>query len=57
MRVLVTRRPAKKVNPKPGKIGRKRLMIKFELLRDIGVLVVEPKNALSTEDFREISRR
>ena len=30
-------------------------MIKFELLKDIGVLVLEPKNALSTDDFREIS--
>ena len=31
-------------------------MIKFELLKDIGVLVLEPKNALSTDDFQEISR-
>lgn len=31
-------------------------MIKFELLRDAGVLVVEPDGALSAEDFREISR-
>ena len=31
-------------------------MIKFELLRDAGVLVVEPQSALSAEDFREISR-
>ena len=31
-------------------------MIKFELLEDIGVLVLEPKNALSTDDFQEISR-
>ena len=31
-------------------------MIRFELLRDAGVLVVEPKSALSAEDFREISR-
>jgi len=31
-------------------------MIKFELLRDAGVLVVEPKSALSAKDFREISR-
>ena len=31
-------------------------MIKFELLRDAGVLVVEPKSALSAEDFNEISR-
>ena len=31
-------------------------MIKFELLKVIGVLVLEPKNALSTDDFQEISR-
>ena len=31
-------------------------MITFELLKDAGVLVVEPKSALSAEDFREISR-
>jgi len=31
-------------------------MIKCELLRDAGVLVVEPTSALSTEDLREISR-
>jgi hypothetical protein len=31
-------------------------MVRFELLRDAGVLVVEPKSALSTEDFHEISR-
>ena len=31
-------------------------MIRFELLSDAGVLVVEPKGALSAEDFREISR-
>ena len=31
-------------------------MIRFELLRDAGVLVIEPKSALSAEDFREISR-
>lgn len=31
-------------------------MIRFELLRDAGVLAVEPKSALSAEDFREISR-
>jgi hypothetical protein len=31
-------------------------MIKFELLKDIGVLLVEPKSALSADDFREISR-
>ena len=31
-------------------------MTKFELLKDIGVLVLEPKNALSTDDFQEISR-
>ena len=32
-------------------------MIRFELLRDAGVLIVEPKSALSAEDFREISRQ
>jgi hypothetical protein len=31
-------------------------VIRFELLSDAGVLVVEPKGALSAEDFREISR-
>ena len=31
-------------------------MIRFELLRDAGVLVVEPKSALSAEDFHEVSR-
>ena len=30
-------------------------MIKFELRKDAGVLVVEPRSALSAEDFREIS--
>jgi len=30
-------------------------MIRYELLRDAGVLVVEPQSALSTADFREIS--
>ena len=30
-------------------------MIRFELLRDAGVLILEPKSALSAEDFREIS--
>jgi hypothetical protein len=30
-------------------------MIRFELLRDAGVLVVEPQSALAAEDFREIS--
>jgi hypothetical protein len=30
-------------------------MIKFELLKDAGVLLVEPKSALSADDFREIS--
>jgi hypothetical protein len=45
------------VGPKPEKkAGGKRLMIRFELLRDAGVLVVEPKSALSVEDFGEISR-
>ena len=31
-------------------------MIRFELLSDVGVLVVEPKSALSAEDFHEMSR-
>ena len=31
-------------------------MIKFELLKDAGVLIVEPRSALSPDDFREISR-
>ena len=31
-------------------------MIRFELLKDAGVLVIEPQSALSGEDFREISR-
>ena len=31
-------------------------MIKFELLKDAGVLLVEPRSALSADDFREISR-
>ena len=29
---------------------------KVELLKDAGVLVIEPQSALSGEDFREISR-
>jgi hypothetical protein len=31
-------------------------MIKFELLKDAGVLLVEPQGTLSANDFREISR-
>jgi hypothetical protein len=31
-------------------------MIKFELLKDAGVLIVEPKTAIAPDDFREISR-
>lgn len=31
-------------------------MIKFELLKDAGVLIVEPQSALSAEDFREVAR-
>ncbi len=31
-------------------------MVKFELLKDAGVLLVEPKSALSAGDFHEISR-
>jgi hypothetical protein len=31
-------------------------MIKFELLKDAGVLIVEPRDALTAEDFRMVSR-
>ena len=31
-------------------------MIKFELMKDEGVLVVEPKSALTADDFRAISQ-
>jgi hypothetical protein len=31
-------------------------MLKFELLRDTGVLVVEPRDALTAEDFQAISQ-
>lgn len=31
-------------------------MVRVELLRDVGVLLVEPKAPLSAEDFREIAR-
>ncbi len=31
-------------------------MLKFELLRDTGVLVVEPRGALTAEDFQAISQ-
>jgi SpoIIAA-like len=31
-------------------------MLKFELLRDTGVLVVEPRGALAAEDFQAISQ-
>ena len=30
-------------------------MVRFELLKDIGILLVEPRDALSAEDFREIA--
>ena len=30
-------------------------MVEFELLRDAGVLIVAPKEALTAEDFRAIS--
>jgi len=30
-------------------------MIEFELLRDVGVLIVAPKEALTAEDFRAVS--
>jgi hypothetical protein len=31
-------------------------MLKFELLRDAGVLVVEPRDALTAEDFRAVAQ-
>ena len=31
-------------------------MMEFELLRDAGVLIVAPKEALTAEDFRAVSR-
>jgi hypothetical protein len=31
-------------------------MVRFELLRDVGVLLVEPKAPLSADDFRKIGR-
>jgi hypothetical protein len=31
-------------------------MVEFELLREAGVLIVAPKEALTAEDFRAISR-
>lgn len=31
-------------------------MIKFELLKDTGLLIVEPREALTTEDFQAISQ-
>ena len=45
------------VIPQAGRqAGRKRAVIKFELLKHVGVVVVEPKGTLSAVDFREISR-
>jgi hypothetical protein len=32
------------------------IMIKCELLKDAGVLIVEPQSALSADDFREVAR-
>ena len=32
------------------------IMIKFELLKDAGILIVEPHSALSADDFREVAR-
>jgi len=32
------------------------IMIKFELLKDAGVLVVQPQSALSADDFGEVAR-
>jgi hypothetical protein len=31
-------------------------MLKFELLRDVGVLVVEPRDALTAEDFQAVAQ-
>ena len=31
-------------------------MLKFELLKDAGVLIVEPREALTAEDFRTVAR-
>lgn len=31
-------------------------MIKFELLKDAGVFLVEPQSALSADDFREVAK-
>lgn len=31
-------------------------MLKFKLLRDAGVLVVEPRDALTAEDFRAVAQ-
>src|SRR5215469_693423 len=31
-------------------------MLKFELLRDAGVLVVEPRDALTAEDFQAVAQ-
>jgi len=39
-----------------GQEERNSFMVKFELLQDAGVLLVEPKSTLSADDFREISR-
>jgi len=31
-------------------------MLKFELLRDAGVLVVEPRDALTADDFKAVKQ-
>ena len=31
-------------------------MIKFELLKDASILIVEPQSALSADDFHEVAR-
>jgi SpoIIAA-like len=31
-------------------------MIKFELLKDAGVLLIEPQSALSADDFRQVAK-
>ena len=43
-----------KARPRAGK--REISMIRFELLKDAGVLIVEPTAPIAADDFREISR-
>jgi hypothetical protein len=53
---MVGIRRHKSISAQNRKTKRKHAMIRFELLKDAGVLVIEPQSALSGEDFREISR-